>query len=125
MHLGERYAVEVDEGYVHFLCKKTGAEVFALVSEQFKELMVYKEVIAETMSTLQYKDKLATTWMKMLSLNSTYFQCHLNGRVKVSVNPESPHHLHLVNEPIECTLDLTKEEFGCLKWFDGMLKYYQ
>ena len=122
LHLSDRYAMEVEYDGVHIMCKKTGAEVFVLVTDQFNELMKYKVVIAITLLAVRYKeDDIPPVIKELMPPNST-FLCELMGRVKVNVNPKSPH-LRLADK--YSTIELTKEEFGCIKWFDTMLKYYQ
>ena len=124
MHLSERYAMEVEYDGVHIMCKKTGVERYSLDPDQFKELMGYKEAIDKTLTTLRYKQNgIHPELMEMMSLNSTSFSCELEGRVKVNVNPDSPHNLHLVEKYY--SIELTMEEFECMKWFDTILKYYQ
>ena len=57
MHLSERYALDVDSCYVNFLCKKTGAAVFQLDIDEFKELHRHEDEISKALLAVRYKEE--------------------------------------------------------------------
>ena len=125
MHLGERYALEIAPEGVYFLCKKTGATVFGLSTDEFKEMTRNEDEISKALLGVRYKGSdITSTFSALLSLESTSYTCELSQRVVASIHPENPY-LRIVSKLPYNPIELTLEEYSCITWFTAVMKCHQ
>ena len=125
MHLGERYALEIAPEGVYFLCKETGATVFGLSTDEFKELARNEDEISKALLPVRHKEgDITSAFSALLSLESASYMCELGQKAAASIHPESPY-LRIVSKLPYKPLQLTLEEYSCITWFSNVLKCHQ